>query len=184
MAGSAGATPKPHEPPPKPKPAVTAAPAVTATATATATAAPAATTTAAAAATAAAAGSAAPATSGVATTAVAGAVPHVPAGLSTGTLDSRLAALTKLIAERKTTVDARRQTEQDQTRTRWGSLVDQPAVVAELKTHAERSARLSRIEELAEVEAKPAVASRAARAVINENSRHEKQMQTLAGGAK
>jgi hypothetical protein len=180
MAGGASATPTPHEPPAKPKPAVTTAPAVPATATATA--APAATTTAAATATA--AGGAAAAAGGATGTATGGFVPRVPAGLSTGSLDSRLAALTKLIAERKTTVDARRQKEQDETRTRWGALVDQPAIAAELKTHAERTARLGRIEELAEVEAKPAIASRAARALYAENSRHEKQMQALAGGAK
>ena len=81
-------------------------------------------------------------------------------------------------------MDTRRKTEQDRTRTRWGALVEQPSVVAELKTHAERTARLGRIQELAEVEGKPAVAARAQRALAAENARHEKQMQTLAGGGK
>jgi hypothetical protein len=105
-------------------------------------------------------------------------------GLSTGSHDSRLTALAKLIEERKSTIDARRKAEQDQTRVRWGNVVEQPAVVAELKTHAERTARLGRIQELAEVEGKPALATRAGRALATENARHEKQMQTLAGGAK
>jgi len=173
MAGEAAATPKPHEPPAKPKPtAAPTPPPATATAAA-ATAAPAATATAAAAPGASAAASGTPTAAKLPTS-----------GLSVGSLDTRLAALTKLIAERKSTLDARRQSEQDRTRTRWGALVDQPAVIAELKTHAERTARLERIQQLAEVEAKPAVASRAMHALTAENTRHEKQMQSLAGGAK
>src|SRR5581483_8802011 len=143
--------------PQKPKPAATAAPAATPTPTATA--APAATATTAPAATASAAASAAkPAPSGSAAPASgAGSLspvkPTAP-GLSTGSHDSRLAALAKLIEERKSTIDARRKAEQDQTRVRWGNAVEQPAVVTELKTHAERVARLGRIQELAEVEGK------------------------------
>jgi len=171
--GSAFATPKPKEPPQKPKPAPVAAPAPTTTAAATAAATTAAATTASA--TSAPGAAAAPAPAGVRVT---------EPGLSTGSHDSRLAALTKLIEERKSTIDARRKAEQDQTRVRWGALVDQPAVVAELTTHAQRTARLNRIQELAEVEGKPGIAARAGHVLANENARHEKQMQTLAGGAK
>jgi hypothetical protein len=199
ITGEAMAGPKPPEPPQKPKPpaaapaatpaaTTTAAPAATATTTAPAatatTTAPAAT----APTTAAASASAAkPAASGATATASGGGVAPVKLnepGLSTGSHDSRLAALAKLIEERKGTIDARRKAEQDQTRVRWGNVVEQPAVVAELKTHAERVARLNRIQELADVEGKPAVATRAGRALAAENVRHEKQMQSLAGGAK
>jgi len=115
-----------------------------------------------------------------ATTAV---VPDKP--LDVGKLDERLEALRQRIDERKKTLDARRQADQEKIRIRWGALVNQPAVVAELKTYGERVARLTRIRELAEVEAKPAIADRAKKALALENARHEKQMNALAaGGAK
>ncbi|HVW29394.1 MAG TPA: hypothetical protein VHC69_28710 [Polyangiaceae bacterium] len=161
----AAATPKPTEPPAKPKHEHPA--------TETATAAPKPT------------GSAAsPAASGASAGTEPAMVRPTAPGLREGSHEQRLEALTKLIAERQSTIDARRKAEQDETRVRWGKVVDQPPVVAELKTHAERVARLQRIQELAEVESKPAVVARAGRALATENARHEKQMQTLAGGAK
>jgi hypothetical protein len=98
--------------------------------------------------------------------------------------ESGLEGLRKWAADRKATLDARRLAEQEGTRTTWGSLVDQPAVVAELRTHAERTARLERIQALAKALGKPAITSRAQRALTSENLRHQRQMQTLAGGAK
>jgi hypothetical protein len=168
VGGGAAAAPKPHEP--KPKPAVLAA---------APTAAPTATATAAATTTAAAAASAAPAASGSAAHAATGV-----SALSVGRMEDRLEALRKLTTERTNTRDTRRTAEQERTRLRWGALVDQPAVSAELKTHSERTARLQRISDLGEVEAKPAIVSRARVALNEENVRHEKQMQTLAGGSK
>jgi hypothetical protein len=179
----AAGTPKPHEPPAKPKPtaAPVATPAPTAAAAPTATATPAATATASAAHSATTTGSA-PAASGSAKPTVA-TTPSISA-LSVGRMEDRLEALRKLTVDRKNTLDARRTAEQERTRLRWGSLVDQPAVVTELKTHAERTARLDRITDLGEVEAKPAIVTRARTALNTENVRHEKQMQSLAGGAK
>jgi hypothetical protein len=154
---------KPTEPPDKPKPAATAATSAAPKPT----------------------GSAeAPATSGTGASAEPGMVRPTAPGLREGTHEQRLEALTKLIADRKSTIDARRKAEQDETHVRWGAVVDQPPVQAELKTHAERVAQLQRIQELAEVEGKPQVVGRAGHALASENARHEKQMQTLAGGAK
>ena len=63
---------------------------------------------------------------------------------------------------------------------RWGALVDRPSVQEELRLHAMRIARLTRIQELAEVEGKDAVEARALKAVDRENARHDKRMQELA----
>jgi hypothetical protein len=90
----------------------------------------------------------------------------------------------KWAADRKATIEARRLAEREGTRATWGSLVDQPAVVAELRTHAERTARLERIEALAKALGKAAVNARAQRALTSENARHQRQMQSLAGGGK
>jgi hypothetical protein len=92
--------------------------------------------------------------------------------------------LLKWAKERKATIDTRRVAEQEGTRATWGALVDLPAVVAELRTHAERTARLERIEALAKALGKPGITTRAQRALTSENLRHQKQMQALAGGAK
>jgi hypothetical protein len=162
MAFTAGATPKPIEPKPKP-------PAATPTAAAPPPAAPA---------SAAPAHSAAPATSGSAAPAGRG------SGLAVGRLEDRLEALRKRMADRKANLEQRRQADQERTRLRWGSVVDSAGVSAELKTHAEREARLERIQDLAEVEAKPGIYERARRALNTENSRHEVAMKALAGGAK
>jgi len=163
MAVTAGAgTPKPVEPKPKPPPAATT------TAAAPPPAAPA---------SAAPAHSAAPATSG-------SAAPGHGVGLGVGRLEDRLEALRKRMADRKANLEQRRQADQERTRLRWGSVVDSAGVSAELKVHAEREARLERIQELAEVEAKPAIYERARRALNAENNRHEVAMKALAGGAK
>lgn len=166
MAATAGAgdAPKPHEPKPKPPPAIATATAAAPPPAATASAAP--------------AHSAAPATSGSAGPAGKG------SGLAVGRLEDRLEALRKRMAERKANLEQRRQADQERTRLRWGSVVDSAGVAAELKVHAEREARLERIQELAEVEAKPAIYERARRALNTENNRHEVAMKALAGGAK
>ena len=100
-----------------------------------------------------------------------------------GTLDARLEALRLRVEERQKTLDARRQAERERIRIRWGSVVQQPAVVQALQLHAFRVARLERIQELAQVEAKPAVAARASKALDRESVRHERTMAALASGA-
>ncbi|HVU00493.1 MAG TPA: hypothetical protein VHE30_02035 [Polyangiaceae bacterium] len=97
-------------------------------------------------------------------------------------LDDRLDALRKRVEERTATRAARKQAQQDRDRIRWGSLVDQPKVRAELDLHAMRVARLERIQELSQVELKPADAARASKALDKENVRHEKAMTALAAG--
>jgi hypothetical protein len=132
---------------------------------------------------------AAPAASGAASaTATAARGPSIPsffAGLKTR--DQRLDALAKLIDDRKRTIDQRRQAEQDRIRVRWGSVASLPAIQDELRTHAERVARLQRIQELAEAEGQAAVSARATRALEKEDARDELRLQQLAataGGAK
>lgn len=99
-------------------------------------------------------------------------------------LEDRLDALRKDVAERKKTLADRRTAEQERVRLRWGTVATFPAVREELRLHAMRSARLQRIQELAEVEGKKAAEARVARAIEREESRHERRMQALAGGAK
>jgi len=104
----------------------------------------------------------------------------------TGTLEERLDALRKRIDARKQSIDARRQANRDRLRARWGGLVALPAVADELRIHGERVARLQRIQELAQVEGKPAIAARAGATLARENARHERKMASLAsaGGAR
>jgi hypothetical protein len=111
--------------------------------------------------------------------------------LKTGKMEDRLEALRLKIETRRKTFAERRDAEQDRIRIRWGALVDRPSVQEELRLHAMRIARLTRIQELAEVEGKNAVEARALKAIDKENARHDKRMQELAltpaaipGGAK
>jgi transcription initiation factor TFIID subunit TAF12 len=103
-------------------------------------------------------------------------------GLKLAKLDDRLEALRVLTDQKKTTLPDRKKAEQERTRLRWGSVVDQPAVRTELADHSDRVARLERIRELGTVEAKPAVVDRATKALEKENVRHETKMGTLAAG--
>jgi hypothetical protein len=111
--------------------------------------------------------------------------------LKAGKMEDRLEALRQKIDTRRKTFAERRDAEQDRIRIRWGSLVDRPAVQDELRLHAMRIARLTRIQELAEVEGKTPVEARALKALDRENARHDKRMQEIAltpagvpGGAK
>lgn len=100
--------------------------------------------------------------------------------LKNGKLEDRLEALRQKIETRRKTFDDRRAADQERTRIRWGSLVDRSSVQEELRLHAMRIARLTRIQELAEVEGKTAVEGRALKAIDRENARHDKRMQELA----
>ena len=111
--------------------------------------------------------------------------------LKAGKLEERLEALRQKIDTRRKTFAERRDAEQDRIRIRWGALVERPSVQEELRLHAMRIARLTRIQELAEVEGKDAVEARALKAIDRENARHDKRMQEIAltpagvpGGAK
>jgi hypothetical protein len=111
--------------------------------------------------------------------------------LKSGKMEERLEALRLKIETRRKTFAERRDAEQDRIRIRWGALTDRPSVQEELRLHAMRTARLTRIQELAEVEGKTAVEARALKALDKENARHDKRMQELAmtpaaipGGAK
>jgi hypothetical protein len=100
--------------------------------------------------------------------------------LKAGKMEERLEALRQKIETRRKTFAERRDAEQDRIRIRWGALVDRPSVQEELRLHAMRIARLTRIQELAEVEGKDAVEARALKAIDRENARHDKRMQELA----
>jgi hypothetical protein len=121
--------------------------------------------------------SAKPATSGSA--APAAADPTL-ASLKLSKLEDRLDALRLRVESRQKTLPDRKKAEQDRTRLRWGGVVDQPAVRTELSDHSQRVARLERIQELAIVEGKQAVADRATKAITKENLRHDQKMATLA----
>lgn len=100
--------------------------------------------------------------------------------LKAGKMEERLEALRQKIDARRKTFNERRDAEQDRIRIRWGALTDRPSVQEELRLHAMRIARLTRIQELAEVEGKPAVEARALKAIDKENARHDKRMQEIA----
>jgi hypothetical protein len=111
--------------------------------------------------------------------------------LKNGKMEDRLEALRQKIDTRRKTFEERRDAEQERVRIRWGALIDRPSVQEELRLHAMRIARLTRIQELAEVEGKTAVEARAIKAIDRENARSDKRMQELAmtpaaipGGAK
>jgi hypothetical protein len=111
--------------------------------------------------------------------------------LKAGKMEERLEALRQKIDTRRKTFAERRDAEQDRIRIRWGALVDRPSAQEELRLHAMRIARLTRIQELAQVEGKTAVEARALKAIDKENARHDKRMQEVAltpagvpGGAK
>jgi len=111
--------------------------------------------------------------------------------LKNGKMEDRLEALRQKIDTRRKTFEERRDAEQERIRIRWGALIDRPSVQEELRLHAMRIARLTRIQELAEVEGKAAVEARAIKAIDRENARSDKRMQELAmtpaaipGGAK
>ena len=124
--------------------------------------------------------SAKPATSAVATTPT-GTDPSL-ASLRLASMDARLDALRVRIENQQKTMLDRKKAEQERTRARWGNVVDQPAVHSELDDHAQRVARLQRIQELGIVEGKPAVTDRATVALNKENVRHDQKMATLAAG--
>jgi hypothetical protein len=105
--------------------------------------------------------------------------------LKSGKLQDRLDALRMRIESRKKTAPERKKVEAERTRTRWGAIVEQGPVRAELENHSKRVARLERIQELALVEGRQALADRAAKALAKENTRHETRMAVLAvGGGK
>jgi len=100
--------------------------------------------------------------------------------LKSGKMEERLEALRQRIDARKKTFDDRRAAEMERVRIRWGVLVDRPNVQDELRLHAQRIARLERIQELAEVEGKTAVEARALKAIDRENARSDKRLQEIA----
>lgn len=129
-------------------------------------------------------GAAAPGASGAIPPAAPSAEKHKPWEHLTK-LDDRLDALRKEVAERKKTLAERRQAEQERVRLRWGAVASSVAMREELRLHAMRSARLQRIEELAEVEGKKTTEARVAKLIERENTRHERRMAALAtGGAR
>jgi len=84
----------------------------------------------------------------------------------------------------------RRHAHIEELRRRWGDSLAQPAVRAELKTHARRIARLNHMRRLAEEANKPKLVERIDKLIEKEQARHTKHMETLKsqpsalGGAK
>ncbi len=89
------------------------------------------------------------------------------------------------LAELDRTRDARRKATVTRLRERWGSLVESEAARQELKTHAERVARLSRIRALAEDKKKLSMIEAVDGLVTKEELRHGTAMNALrASGGK
>jgi hypothetical protein len=68
--------------------------------------------------------------------------------------------------------------------TLWGPALDSPAGTLELRSHAQRAARLKRIRALAIAKKYPNLAEHAAKLLEVERVRHESAMQALAGKRK
>lgn len=95
--------------------------------------------------------------------------------------EERLEALKAKLAERDKEFPQRLERERARLRAFWGPLASNPDVVAELKQHAERRARLRRIRDLAEVEGQDDIAKRAEAALKKEHERHEHEEAKLKG---
>lgn len=68
-------------------------------------------------------------------------------------------------------------------RAKWGDTLKKAGVKQEMNLHAKRIARLKRVETLALVGKKEAIAKRAKAAIDKENARHDKKMQELKAQA-
>jgi hypothetical protein len=89
------------------------------------------------------------------------------------------------LAELDKTREERRKASIERVRTRWGALLESEAARTELKQHAERLARLSRIRALAEEKKKLSTIETVDGLVTKEELRHGNAMNALrASGAK
>lgn len=79
---------------------------------------------------------------------------------------------------RETRKDRRQQTVQA-AKDKWGDLVKKPAVRAELRIHARRTARLNHMESLAKENGKDDLIERIQKLREKENARHDKRMEAL-----
>jgi hypothetical protein len=81
--------------------------------------------------------------------------------------------------------DERRGEDQDQIQKKWGGeQVRTPAIRNELRVHAWRLARLTRVQSLAEMDNKADVVDRVDGLLAKENARHERRMAELGAKAK
>jgi hypothetical protein len=80
--------------------------------------------------------------------------------------------------------DKRRDDEKAAQKAKYGEAVARPEVKEELRTHAQRLARLRRIERIAKASSKPEIAKRTADALAKEIKRHEKKMTELKSATK
>ena len=78
--------------------------------------------------------------------------------------------------KRKATIEERRKARREELKQQWGDLAKNPAARAELKTHAERMAKLERARRLADEEKKPELIERIDKLVQKERERHYRAM--------
>lgn len=106
-------------------------------------------------------------------------------GGTTATTTTTTSKAAEALAELDRTREERRKATVTRLRERWGSLVDSEAARQELKTHAERVARLSRIRALAEDKKKLSMIEAVDGLVTKEELRHGTAMNALrASGGK
>ncbi len=104
---------------------------------------------------------------------------------ATTTTTTTTSKAAETLAELDRTRDERRKATVTRLRERWGSLVDSEAARQELKTHAERVARLARIRTLAEDKKKLSMIEAVDGLVTKEELRHGTAMNALrASGGK
>jgi hypothetical protein len=75
--------------------------------------------------------------------------------------------------------DRLRKVRRAQLRRRWGKVLDNEAALAELKTHARRTARLKQIRKIARKAKQEPVSDRAAKLLAQEKKRHEERMRAI-----
>ena len=73
----------------------------------------------------------------------------------------------------------RRRERMEELRARYGRLIAEPAVAAELRVHARRMARLNTMRRLAEKEGKTALIPRIDKLIAKERARHQRHMDAL-----
>jgi hypothetical protein len=79
--------------------------------------------------------------------------------------------------------EERRKAKRAELKAKYGDILDKPAVRAELRVHAQRMARLHRLERIANAKGKEDAEKRVQALVAKENARHDKHMEELKAHA-
>ena len=90
--------------------------------------------------------------------------------------------LKEALAKLRETRAERQKADRDELRSKYGDILQQPAVREELRTHDSRIARLNQIKRVADDEKKSKISARADKLIDRENKRHDRRMDALKTG--